>query len=167
MSEETPNEQQPQEGGNSGYTPPASQEELNQIITQRIDRERAKFGDYDDLKAKAARLSEIEESNKSEIEKAQERAAEAQAEVERVPQKVAAELRGHLIALHEINDDDAELFLTASEPELLLKQAQRLVERGSDRKMRGNYVAGEGSTSKPKDDEMTRFTRQLFESANP
>lgn len=42
------------------FTPIQSQEELNQIVESRIARERKKFSDYDDLKAKAAKADELE-----------------------------------------------------------------------------------------------------------
>lgn len=80
------------------------------------------------LKAKASRLDEIEEAKKSEAEKVAERIANAEAEVASVPQKVTDALKGHLVEIHKISDEDAELFLTATEPELLLKQVARLVQ---------------------------------------
>ena len=74
MSEENAATEQSNEGGStSGFTPPASQEELNRIITERVQRERAKFGDYNDLKAKAAKFDEIDQQSKSEAEKSAER----------------------------------------------------------------------------------------------
>ncbi len=50
-----------------------SQEDLDKVIQARIARERAKFTDYDDLKAKANKFAEFEESQKTEAQKAQER----------------------------------------------------------------------------------------------
>lgn len=51
------------------FTPPATQEELDRIIQKRIDRERAKFADYDDIKAQletansaVGRVSELDAS---------------------------------------------------------------------------------------------------------
>jgi hypothetical protein len=136
----------------SGFTPPASQEELNRIIGERVTRERAKFSDYSDLKAKAARVDELEG-----------KASEADAAIAEVPSKVAAELRTHLVALHKIDADDADLFLTASDPTLLLKQVERLVGRG---KKTGNHVPREGATNPPPpEDEMRQFARSLFDRA--
>lgn len=65
-----------QGGSNAGWTPPATQEELNAIIARRLGREREKFADYDDIKSKAARLDEIEAANMSELEKERARAEE-------------------------------------------------------------------------------------------
>lgn len=55
--------------GDKGWTPPASQEEFNRIIQERVGRERSKYGDYSDLKAKADRLDQIEQQGQSETQK--------------------------------------------------------------------------------------------------
>ena len=149
------------------FTPITSQEDLNRVLESRLKREREKYADYKDLKTKAAKLDEIEQANKSEIEKATEKVAAAEAELATIPQKVAEQLRTHLVALHKIPDDDAELFLTANDPELLLKQVDRLMARDVDaaetKRTKGNLVRREGATTtKPADDEMRKFTRGLF-----
>ena len=55
------------------FKAPASQEELDRIIQGRLDRERKRFSDYDDLKARADKLAEIESANQTEAEKVQAR----------------------------------------------------------------------------------------------
>jgi hypothetical protein len=55
------------------FKAPASQEELDRIIQGRLDRERKRFADYDDLKARADKLTEIESANQTEAEKVQAR----------------------------------------------------------------------------------------------
>jgi hypothetical protein len=102
----------------------------------------------------ARRLAEIEDAQKTESEKTADRIAKAEAEVATVPAKVADALRAHLVALHEIDADDAELFLTATDPELLLKQVARLVD--SD-KRKSNHVAREGRVSPAKADPKSAF----------
>lgn len=62
------------EAATSGFTPPATQDELNKIISDRIARERAKTADYGDLKAKAAKFDELESASKTEAEKLAEKA---------------------------------------------------------------------------------------------
>lgn len=81
MSEETaaPEQQKTSEGDQ--YTPPASQSDLDRIIADRLSRERAKFADYDDLKAAADRLEQIEQENKSEAEKQADLIAELKSKV--------------------------------------------------------------------------------------
>jgi hypothetical protein len=68
------------------FAAPASQEELDRIIQARLDRERKKFGDYEELKKAADRLKALEEANKTEAEKVADKLAAAE--------KRAAELEG-------------------------------------------------------------------------
>jgi hypothetical protein len=57
-----------------------TQADLDRIVSDRIKRERQKYGDYDDLKARAAKWAEYEETQKTELERAQEAASKAVAE---------------------------------------------------------------------------------------
>ena len=47
-----------------------SQDQINSLIEARLSRERAKFADYDQVKAKAAEYEKLVESSKSEQQKA-------------------------------------------------------------------------------------------------
>lgn len=144
-----------------GFKPITSQDEFNAAVAERVARERGKFKDYSDLKAKAAKLDEIEQANKSEMEKAIDRVTKAEAQVSEIPSQVAAQLRAHLISLHKIEKDDAELFLTASEPDLLLKQVNRLMSRDGGK--RGNYVPREGTNNnKNQPNDEREAARELF-----
>lgn len=107
----------------------------------RLQEKRAK-----DNAAAAKELAEIRESQKSEADKIADRIAKADADVAAIPAQVAAALKDHLVTLHGIDAEDAELFLTAAEPELLLKQVARLVGQ-SDKTPQGNHVPSEGRTS--------------------
>ncbi|OHU67401.1 hypothetical protein BKG87_22160 [Mycobacteroides chelonae] len=80
----------------SKFDPITNQEEFDKRLAQRLGRERAKFSDYDALKAKAAKLDEIEAANKSELQKLSERADAAEkraekAELESLRAAVASE----------------------------------------------------------------------------
>lgn len=108
----------------------------------------------------AKRLAEIEEAQKSDEQKRVEREAAMQAEVDSIPSKVSAALRDHLVELHGIEADDAELFLTASEPELLLKQVTRLL--GQSGKSKSNRAPREGNNPPAETSDMREFARQLF-----
>ena len=68
-----------------------TQAELDQIISERLKREREKYVDYDSLKEKAQKLDQIEEDAKSELQKAQERAEKLQTELSEL--KHAQEVR--------------------------------------------------------------------------
>lgn len=68
---ETQNTSQPQ---NKTF----SQDEVNHIVANRVK----KYADYDELKKKAEMYDQIEEANKTELQKAQERADGLQAELD-------------------------------------------------------------------------------------
>lgn len=57
------------------YKAPETQEELDAIIGARLKREREKYADYEELKAKAAKLDEAEEAKKDALQKANEEIA--------------------------------------------------------------------------------------------
>ena len=61
-----------------------TQEEVNRIVGERVAREAGKYSDYEDLKAKATKYDEMEEANKTELEKAQERASALEAELKSI-----------------------------------------------------------------------------------
>lgn len=154
------------EGAESGdFKAITTQADLDKIIGERVKRERDKYADVKDLRAKAAEFDKLTEANKSEVQKANDRAAAAEAEVQTLPAKVAEALKAHLVGLHQIDKDDAELFLTANDPELLLKQVTRLLETGAKRQRR-NHAPNEGTNDGAgKGDSMREFTRGLFAAA--
>ena len=55
-----------------------TQDEVNRIVSNRV----AKYADYEELKGKAAKFDEAQEAAKSDLQKAQEKAASLQAEVD-------------------------------------------------------------------------------------
>ena len=58
-----------------------TQEEVNAIVSQRLERDRAKYADYDSLKEKATKFDEMEEARKTELQKATEKAEKLEAEI--------------------------------------------------------------------------------------
>jgi len=170
-------EETPGQGGNeSGETPAAdefkpitSQQELNAALKERLDRERAKFKDYNDLKAKAAKLDDIEQANLSELEKANGRITTA--ESERDTAKAEA-LRLRIAVTHGISLEDADLFLTGTTEETLTAQAKRLSDRAAElanaeeeRKKKHPTVPKEGTsttTGATTEDQDREFARTFF-----
>lgn len=167
------------EGGNSntsGPTPAAdefkpitSQDDLNKVIDERLKRERAKYADYKDVKAKAAKLDEIEQANLSELEKANGRVSTA--ESERDAAKAEA-LRLRVAVQHGISIEDADLFLTGTDEETLTAQAERLSDRSAEqqqreteRKTKNPVVSKEGTSTKTgtttEEDDLA-FARSFF-----
>ena len=63
-----------QEGAQVTDTKTFTQAELDAVVKDRLKREREKYSDYEDLKAKAAKFDEAEEANKTELQKVTERA---------------------------------------------------------------------------------------------
>ena len=162
MSEATP-----EGGNNSGETPAAdefkaitSQEELNKVIADRIKRAEAKFSDYKDLKAKAAKLDEYEQANATEAEKAAKRIADLEAELDNTRRE---SLRIKIASEHGITDaDDIDLFLTGTDEETLTKQAKRLSDRQAAAKKQGNHVPREGATPSTAEGEERETVTALF-----
>lgn len=60
------------------FTPITTQDGLDHIIKSRLERERSKFADYEDLKTKAVKFDELQEANKTELQKLTERAEKAE-----------------------------------------------------------------------------------------
>lgn len=110
--------------------------------------------------AAAKRLGEIEEANKSELDKANERAVAAE---KATSEAVAAATRFRVAAKFGISDEHADLYLTGLDEETLRKQAEGLSSLASDQKKKGNVVPKEGAAppvSGPTDERT--FVRDLF-----
>lgn len=73
-----------------------TQKELDGIVNERLARERKKYEgiDLEELKSKAAKFDQMEEANKTELEKANERANALQAKLESIQkEKELSEMR--------------------------------------------------------------------------
>lgn len=128
------------------------QAEVDRIVKERVARERAKYSDYDELKAKAAGSQTLEERL-------------ASLEGELTTAKTAA-LRSDIAAKHGLSAEDRDLFLTGTDESTLNAQAQRLSERVADRKKQGNFAPKEGTTPAAGADTGEReFVRNLFSRA--
>ena len=66
-----------------------TQTELDSIINERLQRERSKYADYNALKEKADSYDQYVEANKSELQKAQDKAAALQKELDGMKQAAA------------------------------------------------------------------------------
>ena len=134
-----------------------TQEQVNTFLAEQ----KRKIGNVTELKAAAVELAAIKESQKTDVQKTADRIAAADAEIAKIPAKVSEALRVHLVALHKIPAERAELYLTATDPELLLKQVAGLVDL--DGKTRGNHVPREGNTpAAAKSGEGLEAVRSLF-----
>lgn len=59
-----------------------TQAELDEIVKSRLTKERAKYADYETLQQKASKYDEMEEANKSELQKATEKAEALQRQLD-------------------------------------------------------------------------------------
>lgn len=118
------------------FKAPESQEELDRIIEQRLARERKRFSDYDELKAQAGKLAELEEANKSEAEKAQARAEAAE--------KRAAELEAKAVRAEVAAAKGVPVSLLSGSTQAELEaSADALIDFRGEQKA-GPYVPAEG-----------------------
>lgn len=70
---------------NTVVTPEAktfTQDELNAIVADRLAREKAKYEGFEEIKAKAEKYDSLEEANKSELQKASEKVASLEAQLD-------------------------------------------------------------------------------------
>ena len=102
-----------------------TQEEVNKIVGERLARESAKYADYETLKDKAARFDEQEEASKSELQKAQDKAAKLQSELDGM--KKADSIRQIREKVSSATGVPASL-LTADTEEAALEQANAIKE---------------------------------------
>jgi len=120
------------ETGNGGAAEKTlTQAEVDRIVEQRLARERNKFSDYDELKAKAAKADELEAAQLSDLEK--ERKAREKAEAERDELKGTVKkttLRSSLLA--EAAKPDRNIVDTEVAIELLLGKDSDLLVLDKD-----------------------------------
>lgn len=98
-----------------------TQDEVNRIVANRV----AKYHDYEALKEKAAKFDAAEEANKTELQKAQEKVAALQTEVETM--KKTKELREMRDEVSKQTGVPAEL-LTGTTEEECREQANGIIQ---------------------------------------
>ena len=123
--------------------------------------------------AAAKRLAEIEESQKTEVQKLQDRITAAEKAVadaeKRAVEAETARLRSDIATKHGISAEDRDLFLTGTDEAALTAQAKRLADRETDRKKNGNVAPKEGdakNNDSKEDRELREFARNLFGAAD-
>lgn len=100
-----------------------TQEEMDAIIGERLKRERAKYVDYESLKEKADKFDAFEEANKTELQKATERAEALQKELNAY--KKADEVRELRDKVSKETGVPADL-ITGEDEETCRAQAEKL-----------------------------------------
>ena len=102
-----------------------TQDELNAIVSDRLKRANEKYADYEELKEKASKFDELEEANKSELEKAHERNKALEKELDDL--KASNALRD--VKEKVANETGVPVhLLTATTEEALMEQAKAISE---------------------------------------
>ncbi|WP_165043684.1 hypothetical protein [Adlercreutzia sp. ZJ138] len=149
-TEPTGAETTPQAEQGKTYTQEEHQRLLDAAIKERLAREKKKFADYDELRAKAEKLDEIEDANKTDLQKATERIAELESQI---AARKAADERAELVARiadeHKV-PSDYRCFLTADDEDGLTEQAAKLAERFAEPSLNEGQPPAETRTKKTK-----------------
>jgi hypothetical protein len=110
--------------------------------------------------AAATRLAEIEESQKSEAQKASDRIKQLETDAADARREA---LRFKVASKHGIDSEMADLLLTGADEAAMTKQAEAIKQQSDMRKKSGNRVPAEGKTTPQSgDDPMREFARGLF-----
>lgn len=160
---------QPKTDEGKGDAPKLTQAEVDRIVEDRLKRERAKFADYADVKARAAKFDELDAANKTELER--EKEARATAEAKATKASSAAErvaIRSAVVAaaaeagalkpadvvallpkgaVTVTIDDDGEVEVVGAEEavaEILKDRKHWLKQETTDPRQRGSFDGGAG-----------------------
>jgi hypothetical protein len=133
-----------QEAKDEGKT--LTQAEVDKQIEARLARERRKFADYDDLKKKAGQYDKIQESQKTELQKKEDRIAAQAIELQRYK---VAEIRVAAAKAAGLDPDLAE-FITAAGADEAEEQAKKLAERFKTQTKQPDFKQGTRQTPPPK-----------------
>lgn len=117
--------QEANESASDAFVAPASQEELDQIVESRLNRERRKYADYEEVKKRAEEYEKFLDSQKTEDQKRAEEYAQLKAENAQLKQQ---QLRATVAAKYEIPMELMEMLNGESE-ETLNAQAQMLADK--------------------------------------
>lgn len=124
-----------------------TQADVDRIVKERVQREKAKYADYDDLKTKAGEKATLEE-RVADIER-QARESEARA------------LRAEVANAKGLTASQAKRLVGSSREELEADADELLKDIGTQKKQ-GNVVAREGSISRPAASDERTMVRELF-----
>jgi hypothetical protein len=136
--------------GGQGNQPPATftQADVERILSERLGRERSKYADYEDLKAKAGKFDQLEEAQKTEAQRQQEQLEEALGKATRVEVDLWKERAARKHGL----DDDLMAFLTGNTEQEVLDRAQTLAEKIKPAAGDGGGDGGSGGRRAPAPD---------------
>lgn len=138
--------------GGDGDPQTFTQADVDRIVADRLKREReatkAKYADYDDLRAKAEGAKTAEERI-------------ANLENELGAQRLAAS-RAQIVAEFGLTEKQAAALKYAPSEEAARELAEGLAAESAERKRKNNVSPREGNTPQSGSDPMREFTRGLF-----
>lgn len=139
-----------------------TQADVDRIVGERLYDAKKKYGDYEELKAKAAQFDEFQEKNKTELEKANEKTAKLEKELEDLKkQGTIAEARAKVskdtgVPVECLLGEDEET--CKAQAEAILKFAKPSGYPGA-KKDTPNHT---NSSSRSNNDAMREFAHQFF-----
>lgn len=137
----------------SDFQPITSQDALDKLIGQRIDRVKKQYAGFDELKAKAEKFDEFQEAAKSDLQRAQERAAQLENELNsereaRVRESIAAQKGVPVTALTGSTPEELE---ASADALLEWRQAQQRDKPGKPARGLKSGVTGSDQRLDPKE----------------
>ncbi|MDO4490723.1 MAG: hypothetical protein Q4B85_06635 [Lachnospiraceae bacterium] len=154
-------------GANSGVKT-FTQDEVNRMISSRVNEEKAKYADYDTLKDKAGKYDQYVENGKSELQKANERADSLQRQIDQLTKEKGAQSARDKVSA-ELNVPVN--LLTGDTEEECRKQAEAILAFAKPQggypgpKKVNNNNANRGSSAADASDEKEAYrvaARQIF-----
>lgn len=160
MSDDTPTPDGTEpDGGKADFEAITSQEDFDKRIQARLARERSKFADYDDVKAKAAEFDKSQEASKTEVQKATERAEKAEADLAAIQ---SSSLRSEVALAKGLTPTQAKRLVGSTREELEADADELLADLGDQKPSAPRAPQQKTKQTEPKNDPEREFARQLF-----
>ncbi|QOT19726.1 hypothetical protein [Paenarthrobacter sp. YJN-5] len=144
-------QQQQEQQQSTTFEAITSQEALDRVLAQRLAREKSKYADYADLKAKAQKYDDAEEQNKTDLQKANDRAEKAERRVQELEgqenrRTLAEEVaRDKRVPVHLLRGDTKEQLEAHADEILAFRGPQGVVNKsgtnGDDKEKATSSVA--------------------------
>lgn len=151
MAEDTANAAPDASSESNSETTTFTQQQVNDLIAREKGKIQAKYEGHEDLKAKAARLDELEAANATEVEKANKKVT---TEKERADAAEAKLLRFEVAAEKEVPADYLDLLVGNTRDELEAK-AEKIVQLVKSRNESNDPPDFNGGAREPAPDTQT------------
>lgn len=139
--------------GNYTEVKALSQEAVDNLLEERLKRQKEKFSDYDELKQKSVNADEAAANFESKLQEANERAKQLESQLKESTNEVT---KVKLLSEFKLNDDMAE-FITGDNEEEMRRRAEKLAEKAPI-----SNIKIEKSNQDKKPDDNSELARKLF-----